>query len=143
MTQPLVVTHQVPADREQVFEAFTTTEGLQRWWWAQVDDARYEVDGSVGGVFYAHSDTLGKGVRGEFLDLFKPCLVLIKWAWEGANVDEREEEQVRLDFTSHSGGTLVVVTHYYGHDVQDPAVLRKRWDYLLDQLTARFTTTDA
>lgn len=143
MTQPIVMTHQVPAAQADVYAAFTTTEGLQRWWWTHASDVEVEVDPQVGGVFYAHSDSMGKGVRGEFLDLFRPCLVLLKWSWEGANVDAREEEQVRLDFTSHSGGTLVVVTHYYGHDVHDPGVLRKRWDKLLDSLTDRFSTSDA
>lgn len=143
MTQPLVVTHQVAADRLQVFEAFTTTAGLKRWWWNDVADARYEVEDRVGGVFHVTSATKGKEVRGEFLDVFRPCLILLKWHWAGACVDEKEEEQVRLDFTSHSGGTLVVVTHYYGHDVQDPAVLRKRWDHLLTSLTDSFATADA
>lgn len=71
----LVMTQHVAAARERVWEAWTTAEGLARWWWPHWPDTAYEIEARPGGRWLARSAEGGTGVEGEVVALVEPTLL--------------------------------------------------------------------
>lgn len=132
MSQELVVTQHVPAPQTQVYAAWLTPEGLSRWWWVNVGDTTYDVEGWVGGEYLVRSRGAGIGVRGTFTRLEEPRLIEMTWVWLDDDL-AGPEEQVRVDLAERDGGTLVTVTHQVAHpDGVEP--YRQGWVHVLDSL---------
>lgn len=136
----LVVTRFVPAAPEQVYRRWLSADELQKWWWVNIPDTTYEVDGREGGEYLINSASAGIGVRGRFTRLVPPTptepgLIEMTWIWVDDGVDG-PDEHVRVDCASEDGGTLITVTH-----MVDPAgsvdSYRQGWDHVLDNLTRR------
>jgi uncharacterized protein YndB with AHSA1/START domain len=45
----------VPAAPDEVYAAWTSADGLARWWWPHLPDTTYEVDARVGGTYEIRS----------------------------------------------------------------------------------------
>lgn len=132
MTHDLVITQQVPAPPAEVYAAWLSPEGLSRWWWVDIGDTTYAVDGRVGGGYLVKSAGAGIGVRGTFTTLEEPSLIELTWTWlEGETAGP--EEQVRVELADQDGGTLVTVTHRVA-ETGGVESYRQGWTYVLGNL---------
>ncbi len=133
----LVVTQAVRTDPGTTYAAFTSAEGLARWWWPHIPDTIYAVDGRIGGAYDIRSEAAGIGVRGEFLDLEKPRLIRMTWIWLDGG-EESPTEEVRMGFTERGAETLVTVEHALATASGDGSDLREGWESVLDRLATVF-----
>lgn len=135
MKQILVVTQQVPTTPERAYAAWLSAQALATWWWVDIGDTTYEVDGRVGGSYRVASTQAGIGVEGTFVTLERPRLIELTWVWlDGGRPGP--EERVRVDFAPTGDGTLVTVTHTVAPD-GDVAAYRQGWEYVLGNLATR------
>lgn len=125
----LVVTQQVPAPPDQVYAAWTSAEGLARWWWPHWEDTIYQVDAVEGGAWRAFSPSNGIGVHGRFVRLQEPDLIELTWVWED---DDEAQDHVRVELTEHDAGTLVTVRHRTTEAGVDD--YRQGWEFVLGNL---------
>lgn len=132
MTNELVITQQVPAPPTEVYAAWLSPEGLSRWWWVDIDDTTYSVDGRVGGDYLVASESAGMGVRGTFTGLEEPTLIEMTWTWL-EDGQPGPEESVRVDLAPQDGGTLVTVTHQVA-EAAGVESYRQGWTYVLGNL---------
>ena len=124
----LVVTQDVPASIADVWVAWTTAEGLARWWWPHWPDSVYVMEAAGGGRWSARSAEGGTGVEGEVVRLGEPHLLELTWRWDG----EGTEDAVRVELVEHGSGTRVTVRHRTpgsGH-----ADYRAGWEFVLGNL---------
>jgi len=135
MGATLVLDQAVAAEPAQVYAPWVSADGLARWWWPHIPDTTYDVDARLGGRYEIRSEAAGIGVRGEFLELDEPNRIRISWNWMDDGISE-VEEQVRVDFTSTSDGTLVTVTHQLADSAGDGDDLRQGWHDVLARLAA-------
>lgn len=112
MTQSLTLEQQVPAPVSQVWDAWTTPEGLATWWWPHLPDTTYSVDLRPGGAYRIESPSVGIGVTGEYVVLDRPRRIHMTWTWLGGS--ENHTEHVRVDFTETAADTTLVRVR---HDV--------------------------
>lgn len=132
MTQELVITQHVPAPPPEVYAAWLTPEGMSRWWWVNIGDTTYAVDGREGGDYLVQSVAAGIGVRGTFRTLREPDLIELTWVWLDGDV-AGPEETVRVDLAEQGGGTLVTVTHLVA-DPDGVESYRQGWEHVLGNL---------
>jgi uncharacterized protein YndB with AHSA1/START domain len=134
VTDRLVVEQHVPADPAAVHAAFTSADGLARWWWPHLPDTTYAVNGRTGGAYEIRSAAAGIGVRGDFVAVEPPTSIRMTWVW----LDEDRgaaPEDVAIDFQPIAGGTLVMVTHECVANADD---LRQGWIDVLERLARGF-----
>ncbi|WP_347756035.1 SRPBCC family protein [Agrococcus sp. ProA11] len=123
----------VAASADAVWELWTTTEGLERWWWPMFDDTRYELDVQEGGWYRFRTATGGFGVQGRYLQLDDTKRIVQSWDWLGGGEELQGEEQlVIIDFTELGDGTMVRVTQTAPLDELDD--LRDGWQDTLTRL---------
>ncbi len=135
MTDPLVVEQHVAAAPEALWSAWTSAEGLARWWWPHLPDATYEVDGKPGGGYRIESTAAGIGVQGEFLEVEEPHGLVITWQWLEAGVPG-PVDRVAVELIRDGDGTLVRVTHLMSED-QTHDGYRAGWTDVLNRLASR------
>jgi uncharacterized protein YndB with AHSA1/START domain len=124
----------VNAPVDAVWRAWTTPEGLAKWWWPQLPDTSYDIDARVGGEYRFESKTTAIGARGEFTAVHQPDHLEMTWWWIGDETPEAPDF-VSLDIRPDGSSTLVTVTHRcQSGDASDD--LRQGWDDVLDRLTA-------
>lgn len=132
MTHELVITQHVPAPPTEAYAAWLTPEGLSRWWWVNLGDTTYTVDGRVGGTYLVESAGAGIGVRGTFTRLDEPTLLELTWTWLDGDV-AGPQERVRVNLAAQGTGTLVTVTHHVAQsDGVEP--YRQGWLHVLGNL---------
>lgn len=119
-----------------MYAAWLTPEGMSRWWWVNIGDTTYAVDGRVGGAYLVESAGAGIAVRGTFTRLEEPSLLELTWTWLDGGVAE-PEERVRVTLAEQDGGTLVTVTHQVteGDGVES---YRQGWSHVLGNLARLF-----
>lgn len=127
-TTQLVLTRQVDAVPEKVWAAWTTPEGLARWWWPHWSDTAYQVEPRVGARWSARSAEGQTGVEGEVLAAEEPLLLELSWRWDG----EPAEDRVRVELAGRDGGTLVTVRHTTAAAGADD--YRAGWEFVLGNL---------
>lgn len=123
----------VTTTADAVWPLWTTPAGLERWWWPQFDDARYEVDAREDGWYRISTSTGGFGVQGRYLELDEGRRIVQTWLWLGGDEDARQYEQVvTIDFIEQEGGTLVRVAQTVPLDEVD--AIREGWQDILTRL---------
>src|SRR5690625_1570509 len=70
---------------DQAWDAWTTSSGLQAWWWSDEPDVTYAVDPWAGGRYRIHSGSSGRGIRGTVLAAERPVRLLLQWRWLGGD----------------------------------------------------------
>ena len=133
MGATVVLEQPVPAEPDRVYAAWTSADGLARWWWPHIRDTTYEVDARVGGSYDIRSEAAGIGVRGEFLELDEARLIRMTWNWMDDGVSQ-VEERVRVGFAATPDGTLVTLTHELSPLSGDGGDLRQGWHDVLARL---------
>ena len=115
----LQLEHRYAAPRERVFEAWTNTDVLKRWWAAAPtwDTPFAEVDPREGGSYRLSMRTDAGDVHtvgGEFTEVRPPERLAYTWSWEegpDAAMAGSEETLVIVDFIEDGEGTLVRLNH--------------------------------
>ena len=126
-TQPSVVlTKQVNAPRQKVFDAWIKPELRRQWWRASPEmsctvceiDARKSGHYRIGmrkpaGAPGPHEDDdqpMEYIVEGDSLDIDPPSKLVFTWGWTQPS-DGVTDSTVTVHFADQDGGTLVTVTH--------------------------------
>lgn len=123
----------VAASTDALWPLWTTAEGLERWWWPQFDDARYEVDAREDGWYRISTSSGGFGVQGRYLELDEGRRIVQTWLWLGGDEDARQYEQVvTVDFIEQEGGTLIRVAQTVPLDEVDS--ISEGWQDILTRL---------
>lgn len=130
-TTELVLTRTVDATPAQVWSAWTTPEGLARWWWPHWADTVYEMQARPGGRWSARSAEGGAGVEGEVLLAQEPALLELSWRWDGEDTQDR----VRVELVAQQGRTVVTVRHRTAAAGVDD--YRAGWEFVLGNLTSQ------
>jgi uncharacterized protein YndB with AHSA1/START domain len=130
-------TFQAPA--RAVFDAWTSTEVLRRWWPAgpDWDTPVAEVDVRVGGrlrLVMRRPDGQEFGGSGEYLEITPPERLVFTWTWDGQ--DEQEGLQlVEVEFKEEAGGTTTVVLTNRGlRDEESKRSHEEGWQASFDNL---------
>lgn len=124
----------IAAPIEDVWEAWTTAEGLRRWWWAGRQDTTYEVDLSVGGTYSIAAPSAGIAVSGSYLAIDPPNTFEATWVWTDDDGDG-PAERIAVSLEPTDGGTVVRVVHTGPWTTEQPAdQYRLGWNHVLDEL---------
>lgn len=108
----LLIQRRLPVTPEQVFDAFTDPARLARWF-APMNDWQtvvHELDAREGGryrVDMVPPEGEPNRLRGRYLELRRPNLLLFTWQWDGSP----EETLVRIELQPVRGGCEIVLTH--------------------------------
>lgn len=103
-----------PAQREQVFRAWTEPRILKKWWGpAGASTPVVEIDLRVGGTYrfgMQFPDEEIFFVSGTYLEVQPPERLVFTWRWEKSDMDFGES-QVTIEFHERDGETEVTLRH--------------------------------
>jgi uncharacterized protein YndB with AHSA1/START domain len=132
----------IDAPAEDVFDAWTSSEVLRRWW--TVDPAGTtpvaDVDLRVGGEYRLTMRDSGGDthtVRGEYRRIDRPGLLVYTWAWEQADGEPGHESTVTVRFHGQGERTLVEIEHTGLESVGSRDQHGIGWNGTLDSLQRR------
>lgn len=138
-TDVLTMTRTFAADRDRVWRAWTTAEGLAAWWWDHLPGTTYAVDLRVGGAYRIEAVAAGFGVAGEFVEIDAPARLVLTWTWLDSGV-AGDLERVEVTLVEVAGGTRLDLRHTGPWTTPQPAEdYRTGWTSTLDSLEALFT----
>jgi uncharacterized protein YndB with AHSA1/START domain len=138
----LRLTRRFEAPPERVFDAWTNTDVLRRWWaalpgWttstAVVDlrpDGRYRLSMRDPESGAEHT------VHGEYVEIERPRRLVYTWTWAGDAEIMRGSEGtvVEVEFVEEGDGTEVVLTHRGFADARIRDLHGEGWSGCLDTL---------
>ena len=101
------------APAEDVFDAWTSPEVMQRWFHCAPDwdTPQAEVDLRVGGhvrVVMRRPDGTEAGARGEYTLIDRPHRLVMTWAFDD---DPSNEQLIELSFSESAGSTTVLMVN--------------------------------
>jgi uncharacterized protein YndB with AHSA1/START domain len=145
MTAALRLERTFAATAEEVFDAWTNPEVLERWWAAAPTwtSPGCEVDLRPGGRYRLsmRDDANGRThvVGGEFREVDRPRRLVYTWRWEGAP----DESVVTVEFQT-AGDTTTVVIEHSGLPAEAARAEHERgWNGTLDNLARRVLEREA
>jgi uncharacterized protein YndB with AHSA1/START domain len=124
----LVLTQHVQGAVADAWTAWTTPEGLARWWWPHWPDTVYVMEARPGGRWSARSQEAATGVEGEVVRLDVPHTLELTWRWDGDDA----EDHVRVDLAPQDAGTSVTVRHRTA--TRSGEDYRQGWEFVLGNL---------
>ena len=136
---PLRLQRTFKAPAQAVFEAWTTSELLKRWWPAGSDweTSVAEVDVRVGGrlrLVMRSPDAKEFGGRGEYLEVTPPARLVFTWTWDGHEGHEGTQV-IEVEFVERQDGTTTVVLTNRGLEGEEARrTHRSGWEASLDNL---------
>ena len=114
----LRVEREFDASPEEVFDAWTNPEVLQRWWSPTPTGSSpgCDVDLRVGGTYTLRMRAVDGGqvntVAGEFREIDRPRRLVYTWCWEAdSGMHPGLVTLVTVDFIELAGRTRVVLEH--------------------------------
>jgi uncharacterized protein YndB with AHSA1/START domain len=135
-----VIKRHIAAPRERVFQAWTTAEHLQRWFFPSIDGEavpQAEVDLRVGGRYriamHAPDGNITAMVGGTYHEVQPPEKLVFSWAWE-APEPEPVETVVTVELHEVRGETEIVITHEHVSDPTVHGVHTIGWNCSLERL---------
>jgi uncharacterized protein YndB with AHSA1/START domain len=112
-----VIKRRVAAPRERVFQAWTTAEHLQRWFFPSLEGEvlpQAEVDLRVGGHYritmHAPDGDIMAMVGGTYHEVHPPEKLVFSWTWEAPQPDT-SETMVTVELHEVQDETEIVITH--------------------------------
>ncbi|MDX6689775.1 MAG: hypothetical protein QOG15_1232 [Solirubrobacteraceae bacterium] len=115
---PLRLEHSFRATPEEVFDAWTNPEVLQRWWATgpTQHSPGCEVDLRVGGRYLMQMQDDGGGklyaVAGEYREVQRPHRLTYTWCWQGdGGLHPGHVSLVTVEFVADGERTTVVLEH--------------------------------
>lgn len=151
-TQPTVVlSKQVNASPQQVFDAWVKPELRRQWWRAapEMSCTLCEIDGRLGGAYrLGMLKPAGSGpdageqdveyiVEGVFTEFEPPQRLAFTWSWTQPS-DGATGTLVTVDFLAQDRGTLVTVTHERLPSTKSADNHRGGWTGCLEQMALFF-----
>lgn len=135
----------VPATRERVYEAWTRSELLVKWWGRHQGFSvpRAELDVRVGGAYRIElhgPDGNFAFIVGRYLEVVPPERLVWTWSWElpeGTNwpyTSEIGETVVTVELIDRDGSTEVIVTHAGFPSEPARAIHESNWATSLERL---------
>ena len=121
----VAVDQEIAADPATVFEWFTETQLLTRWWPSEA-----ELDVRPGGEFRMYWDGPGVTLRGKYRVVEPGERLDHTWSWDH---DDLPPRLVSITFESSSVGTHVSVKHEYELEVEQ-GDYRDGWEFFLGRL---------
>lgn len=113
---PLIVRRQIPAPRTRIFDAFSRSEALAKWFTPDpgiaIDVLAF--DFRTGGRFrfrYTMGDGRQPVVAGAYEIISPPVQIAMSWIWQAPDPLAGVPMRVTFDFLERKGATEVVVTH--------------------------------
>ncbi|HEX2578213.1 MAG TPA: SRPBCC domain-containing protein [Aquihabitans sp.] len=104
LTTELTTSIDIEAPPEVVFSHLVTPEGMVAWMGQSA-----ELDARPGGTFSVDID--GNPIRGEFVEVDPPHVVVVTWGLLGSEVLPAGSTRVEFRLTPIAGGTRVDLTH--------------------------------
>jgi uncharacterized protein YndB with AHSA1/START domain len=136
-----VVRRRVAAPRERVFQAWTTAEHLQHWFFPTIDGEavpQVEVDLRVGGRYritmQAPDGDIMAMVGGTYYEVHPPEKLVFSWTWEAPQPDT-SETLVTVELREVQGETEIIIVHEYFPDPTDQEGHTIGWNCSLERLT--------
>ncbi len=129
-------TYDYPAAK--VFDAWTSSEVVRRWWRAEhhFEVSEAEVDARVGGeirvVMHDPRKQLDHGARGTYTEIDRPNRLAFTWVWD--NDDEHRKTLIQIDFRERAGRTTVSLTHTLLWTAETARDHEGGWGGVLDEL---------
>jgi len=113
---PLIVRRLIKADRNKIFDAFTSAETLTKWFTPRaeisVDALEYEfVSNGRFRLRYLMPDGREAVVAGVFEKIEQPVLIVLSWIWQAPDPLADIPMTVTFRFLANETGTEVVVIH--------------------------------
>ncbi len=133
-TRELVrVTKLLPANPEQVFDAWTDPESLSQWFLpGPVRVGPIELDLWVGGRYrIVVTGESAHEMSGEYLEIVRPKRLVFTWFSAGAG---GAETLVTIEFEARGSRTKLILTHEQLPDRQAAAQHESGWSNILDAL---------
>jgi uncharacterized protein YndB with AHSA1/START domain len=134
----VVVERHVPGSTEDVFAAWTSADGLARWWWPHIADTTYRFEARAGGSYEIRSAAAGIGVKGEVREIDAPHRLRFTWRWLNDGVAEAEEPVDVELAPDGAGGTRVMVRHVLDDAADQGDGIREGWESVLGRLQDLF-----
>ena len=134
-TPPHIDLHRnFPATPEEVWQRWTTEEGLATWWWTQFPDTTYQIDCTPGGTWRIATAAAGFAVSGIYDVVEAPRRLSFTWIWTDADGDG-PTEHVEIIFTPQGSATRLDLTHTgpWGHEQAENYLVG--WNDTLDSLS--------
>lgn len=126
----LVITQQIAAPPETVFEFFTDPEKMNRWIGRSV-----QIDPTPGGNL--RIDMTGTDIAaGKFIELDRPKKVVFTWGWEGSDEIGPGSTTVTICLTESADGATVVELRHSGLPPDASASHKDGWTYFALRLAA-------
>lgn len=124
-------TIRLPATAEELFDRFTTVEGLTSWMGVSA-----EVVPEIGGTLrWTHEN--GATMSGRFIELDRPTRLVFSYGWEGDLMGvPPEPTRVEITFVETEDGTTVSLVHR-GIPTNSVDDHREGWDYFFDILRSQ------
>jgi uncharacterized protein YndB with AHSA1/START domain len=103
------------ASPEEVFDAWTSPDVLQRWWGrANWSPSSLDVDLRVGGGYSLRmldGDGVRHAVGGEYREVERPHRLVYTWCWEEGGPDPGHVSLVTVEFRPEGARTTVALEH--------------------------------
>ena len=114
--ETLVMERTFTAPAARVFDAFTESEVMRRWWHAERrwETAVAEVELRVGGAIRVVMLDPDRGVEygggGHYTEIDRPTRLAFTWTWDDGEQGGRPN-LIEIEFAEGDGGTRVTFTH--------------------------------
>jgi uncharacterized protein YndB with AHSA1/START domain len=129
---------------EEVFDAWTNPEVLERWWGIQPTwtSPGCEVDLRVGGRYVLRARDDGSGrvhvLTGEYREIDRPNRLVYTWCWEGGeDMHPGHVSLVTVEFRADGAATTVLLEHAQLASEESRAGHAAGWAGALDNLATR------
>lgn len=128
MTDPIVVTRQINAAPETVYEYLTDSEKWSMW-----QGAHAEIDAQPGGAFTMTMPD-GSRARGEFIELVPHRRVVFTWGWIDHPGVPPGSSTVEVEIDRRDAGSQVTITHS-GLPADEIGIHTLGWNHYLPRLS--------
>ena len=139
MTAALNLTHVVAAEPSDVFDLWTTTAGLDQWWWIHWVNVCRSADPRLGGSYLLEAPDQGITVRGEFTTFDRPSRLAFTWIWADGDGDGPDESvEVRLTPVEIDDSVSPQIEHAHSGPwttAEQPDNCRQGWKFVLNELS--------
>lgn len=129
VSEPIIVTRQVKATPEVVYEYLTESDK-----WAMWQGATATIEAHPGGRFMMTMPD-GSMARGEFVDLVPPRRVVFTWGWVDHPGVPPGSSTVEIEIAASAEGSQVTITHR-GLPAEEIEVHTLGWAHYLPRLGA-------
>jgi uncharacterized protein YndB with AHSA1/START domain len=137
------------ASPEEVFDAWTNPEVLERWWASKPawTSPGCDVDLRVGGRYTLRmrddEDGHVHAVAGEYREVDRPHRLVYTWCWEGTDgLHHGDVSVVSVEFRAQGAGTTVVLEHAELASQESRVRHAAGWEGSLDNLARRIFDND-